>query len=160
MVRLTQLFSANGAAAYQPGATPQYVFSASGPKARPIPAWGGGFAKPQEPESNAIRAESPPHLPGMVRAFSPDIFLNTCPGAMPQAGMGPRRWRSGIEVPNRYTPQDLHLLNNSGLKARRIDDTDMPRAFSPYSIPFSILGPMGQAGMRPGLWPRSTKHQQ
>ncbi len=49
-------------------------FGLSAPTARPIPAWGGSFAKPQESESNAIRTESPPHLSGTGRAFSPKPF--------------------------------------------------------------------------------------
>ncbi|MEI6350524.1 MAG: hypothetical protein WCP06_05395 [Verrucomicrobiota bacterium] len=49
----------------------------------PMPAWGEGFAQPQEPSLYAIRAESPTHLPGMERAFSPKALghkdLGRCP---------------------------------------------------------------------------------
>ena len=49
----------------------------------PIPAWGEGFAQPQEPSPYATRAEGPTHLPGMERAFSPKALwrkdLGRCP---------------------------------------------------------------------------------
>ena len=46
-------------------------FTLPAPTARPIPAWGEGFAQPQDSVSDGIRAESPLYLPGMGRAFSP-----------------------------------------------------------------------------------------
>jgi len=49
----------------------------------PIPAWGQGFAQPQEPSLHAARAESPTHPPEIKRAFSPKALwrkdLGRCP---------------------------------------------------------------------------------
>jgi hypothetical protein len=74
--------SANGAASYQPGVTPQVTIHSShlGPKARPIAAIYGsdrGLASP--------RLNGPSALNFVVRSI---------PGALPQAGIGSQRWCS------------------------------------------------------------------
>ena len=72
--------SANGAASYQPGATPQVCVHPlhQGPTARPIPA--------------TMRIGTNRLAPGMERAFSPRFVFSSVPGALPQAGMAAHLW--------------------------------------------------------------------
>ena len=72
--------SANGAASYQPWATPQGCVHSfhQGPTARPIPAT-------IPPGTNRLAV-------AMGRAFSPRFGLPSVPGALRQAGMAAHLW--------------------------------------------------------------------
>jgi len=72
--------SANGAASYQPGATPQVCVHPfqQGPTARLIPA--------------TMRIGKNRSAPGMERAFSPRFVFSSVPRALPQAGMAAHLW--------------------------------------------------------------------
>ena len=89
----------------------------SGPKARMIPAWGiaphPGVTKSGS-ANGAINSSVPvwdrPMKEGMGRAFSPCTVVDALPGALPQAGMGSRRWRSGATLTGLWAGIPLGFL--------------------------------------------------
>ena len=91
--------STKGATPSQPGATPQETNTANQLKGqRPAPSQPG--ATPQEsathlPPGLKARTITLSWAGAMARAFSPLSRSSSLPGALPQAGMKPRRWRFG-----------------------------------------------------------------
>ena len=90
-----------------------------GPTAQPIPAWGNapGYVNTTFSQAPTARPILMAKVRGgmmnggaaMERAFSPCDVRDRVPGALPQAGMRPRRWRYHMACSFVFTETDVRI---------------------------------------------------